>query len=184
MNSPRVSVELPIGPARLFCAAEPNQITPTTVSPFDASFGYTLSRQSTNESRHDASSSRLSYSPPGDGDDLPSYSEDASPPTYSLKDKQPTLAEYLFKFGFIFFPFWILGACILCSPLQTPSSSDSDSTAWLPHKTDAERQVIVSRIRALELKWAKRCLYACIAFFGLVPVVAVLIWQLTASSSS
>jgi hypothetical protein len=98
MNSSHVSVELPAEPARLRYAAGSNQTIPTTVSPFDASFGYSLSRQSSSESRHDATS-RISRSL-DDGEALPCYSEDASPPTYSRKDKQPTLAEYLFKFGF------------------------------------------------------------------------------------
>jgi hypothetical protein len=83
----------------------------------------------------------------------------------------------------VFFPFWILGACILCSPLHTPST-DSGPAAWLPDKTDAEREAIVSRLRALELKWAKRCLYACFTFFGLMPVLAILIWQLVVRASA
>ncbi|KAF9066409.1 hypothetical protein BDP27DRAFT_1020513 [Rhodocollybia butyracea] len=59
---------------------------------------------------------------------------------------------YLFKFGFLFFPFWIVGACILFSPLRQPQpSSGAPSTVWLPEKTPAEREEILQKMRGPRL---------------------------------
>ncbi|KAF9495154.1 hypothetical protein BDN71DRAFT_1589980 [Pleurotus eryngii] len=137
----------------------------TTTSPIDDFFG------STRGSRHDR---RFSVSSNKE-DDLPSYSdvEALAPPSYSQRGhKEPvTLAMYLFKFGFLFPPFWILGALILISDLRSPDAeetslpsssngSDAEHLSWLPDKMPAERAAIVQQIRNAEVKWAKRCLAA------------------------
>jgi len=81
-------------------------------------------------------------------------------PAYSRVNKNPeTLARYLFKHGFYFPPFWLLGASILVTNLNP-----------IPHaedlvKTEAEYAEELEIIRATELKWAWRSLYAFI-FFG------------------
>ncbi|KAF7426014.1 hypothetical protein PC9H_008377 [Pleurotus ostreatus] len=136
----------------------------TTTSPIDDFFG------STRGSRHDR---RFSVSSNKE-DDLPSYSdvEALAPPSYSQRGhKEPvTLAMYLFKFGFLFPPFWILGALILVSDLRSPDAEETslpssngveaEHLSWLPDKTPAERAAIVQQIRNAEVKWAKRCLAA------------------------
>ena len=60
--------------------------------------------------------------------------------------------------------FWIIGSCILLTPLSTPAPpSDADvEAAWMPEKTPEERARIVAHIRSVEVKWAKRL----VAFFS------------------
>ena len=54
--------------------------------------------------------------------------------------------------------FWIIGSCILLTPLSAPAPpSDADvEAAWMPEKTPEERARIVAHIRSVEVKWAKR----------------------------
>ncbi|CAK5268821.1 unnamed protein product [Mycena citricolor] len=147
----------------------------------DDFFGVPSSR--TRDSRHDSGSWRNSVasykSSHRDSAALPPPYLEA--PEYTVRAKEPvTLAMYLFKFGFLFPPFWIMGVFILFSPLRAPpptSVSDSDvECAWLPEKTDAERQVIIERLRVAELKWAKRCLYALIALLLAAVAIAIAVW--------
>ncbi|KAF5374273.1 hypothetical protein D9758_004572 [Tetrapyrgos nigripes] len=168
----------------------------STTQPIDSSsLGYTfsLSRSSTHESRHDCRLSLSDLETQNAERDLelgmapPAYEE---PPVYTKTDEPPiTLAMYLFKFGFLFPPFWILGACILFSPLHAPepapapssnSSSDSASepsftAAWLPEKTEEERQAIINHMRKAELKWAWRCFWALlvVVFFGVAAGLTI-----------
>ncbi|KAF7312059.1 hypothetical protein MIND_00218000 [Mycena indigotica] len=111
-----------------------------------------------------------------------SLAESVSPPPYvecpeyTFRAPEPvTLAMYLFKFGFFFPPFWILGVIILMSPLRAPPAGPP-SASWLPEKTDAERQMIIERMRTTELKWARRCLYALVAYIIIGVVAGVAIW--------
>ncbi|THU81829.1 hypothetical protein K435DRAFT_767076 [Dendrothele bispora CBS 962.96] len=147
------------------------------------SLGYTfsLSRSSTRESRHDRRLSILDLEADNADGDVelgmapPAYEE---PPVYTKREEPITLAMYLFKFGFLFPPFWILGAFILLSPLrapEVPSSDDSLPAAWLPEKTEAERQAIIEHMRKAELKWAWRCLWALliVAFFSIAAGVTI-----------
>jgi len=124
----------------------------------------------------------------------PSYAEEAAIPLpeYTLHAPEPvTLAMYLFKFGFLFPPFWFFGSIILLSPLREPpftptfDSSDPDlesetstTPAWMPEKTAEERQKIIADIRRVELKWARRCLFAFITFVLLVTTASVTAWLL------
>ncbi|KAJ7760738.1 hypothetical protein DFH07DRAFT_867848 [Mycena maculata] len=139
-----------------------------TTNPVDDFFGYTLVSSQTRDSRHDRriSAAESTAAPPP-------YDE---APEYTQKVKEPvTLAMYLFKFGFLFPPFWIMGVVILLSPLRAPPAT-TPSAVWLPEKTDAERQIIIDRMRAAELKWAKRCLYALVTLLLAAGVVAVAVW--------
>ncbi|KAJ7163954.1 hypothetical protein C8R43DRAFT_879049 [Mycena crocata] len=139
-----------------------------TTNPIDDFFGYTLASSRTRESRHDHR--RISVA---ESVAPPPYVE---APEYTQHPREPvTLAMFLFKFGFLFPPFWIMGVIILLSPLRAPPA-DTPSTAWLPEKTEAERQVIIDRMRTAELKWAKRCLYALVAFVLVVAVTALAVW--------
>ncbi|KAG7094103.1 hypothetical protein E1B28_007720 [Marasmius oreades] len=109
----------------------------------------------------------------------PAYQE---PPEYTKKSAQPpTLAEHLFKFGFLFPPFWILGSLILLTPLRAPdpSSTTSSFCAWLPEKTEAERAIIVSRLRKVELFWAWRCLFALLVIVCLAVAAGVTVWAVS-----
>ncbi|KAJ6466541.1 hypothetical protein C8R47DRAFT_1153613 [Mycena vitilis] len=139
----------------------------STTNPVDDFFGYALASSRTRDSRHDRRISAADSLAPPPYLEAPEYTETAREPD--------TLAMYLFKFGFLFPPFWIMGVIVLLSPLRAPPAA-TPSAAWLPEKTDAERQVIINRMRTAELKWAKRCLYALTAFVLVAVVVALAIW--------
>ncbi|KAK1227681.1 hypothetical protein PQX77_009306 [Marasmius sp. AFHP31] len=104
-------------------------------------------------------------------EELPPYF--GEPPEYSLTgySEPVTFAMFLFKLGFLFPPFWALGASILLSPLHTPEPSGPGVSAWLPEKSDSERQEIIRKIRATELKWARRCCLALIVSSGLCMTI-------------
>ncbi|TRM64420.1 hypothetical protein BD626DRAFT_491755 [Schizophyllum amplum] len=143
--------------------------TTLEMNPMDSFFGYALTAAPTHTSRHDR---RLSAEAP------PAYEEDPSPPEYTAKYEPTTLAMFLFKFGFLFPLFWIIGSCILLTPLTAPAApSDEDvEAAWMPEKTAEERARIVAHIRSVEVKWAKRCLYAFIALILLGAVAGIAGW--------
>ncbi|KAF9269198.1 hypothetical protein L218DRAFT_994110 [Marasmius fiardii PR-910] len=105
----------------------------------------------------------------------PAYQE---PPQYTKRPAPPpTLAQSLFKFGFLFPPFWLLGSLILLTPLRAPKDCDESAfCAWLPDKTDAERAVILSRLRKAELVWAWRCLFALLVVLCLAIAAGVAVW--------
>ncbi|KIJ94810.1 hypothetical protein K443DRAFT_683492 [Laccaria amethystina LaAM-08-1] len=147
------------------------------INPTDELFGYTFSSSPrTRDSRHD--SVRMSIS-----DVPPPYVEESDVPAYTLHAPEPmTLAMYLFKFGFLFPPFWIFGALILLSPLREPPTSSADAPAWMPEKTEAERQQIIAEIRTVEVKWAKRCLWAILVLIIVSAVAAVSAWAVMRSS--
>ncbi|THV04434.1 hypothetical protein K435DRAFT_961898 [Dendrothele bispora CBS 962.96] len=103
----------------------------------------------------------------------PAYEES---PMYTEKAELPTLAMYLFKFGFVFPPLWILGVFILLSPLRAPDiDSDESSSVWLLQKTEAERQAIIDHVRKVELEWAWRCFWSLFIFTLLVIAGAIAI---------
>ncbi|KAL1739102.1 hypothetical protein HDZ31DRAFT_69291 [Schizophyllum fasciatum] len=142
------------------------------MNPMDSFFGYALSGAApTHTSRHDR---RLS----ADAEAPPAYEEDPSPPDYTAKYEPTTLAMFLFKFGFLFPLFWIIGACILLTPLSAPAApSDEDvEAAWMPEKTEEERARIVAHIRSVEVKWAKRCLFAFLTLIILGAIAGIAGW--------
>ncbi|THV04428.1 hypothetical protein K435DRAFT_746813 [Dendrothele bispora CBS 962.96] len=112
-------------------------------------------------------------------------------PSYHFHDKRPvyhytcqpepvTLAMYLFKLGFLFPPFWILGSLVLIAPLRPYTDSAPTSalpTSWLPEKTEGARHQITRRLRKVELKWAKRCLFALV-FVVSASGLGIGIWML------
>ncbi|KAJ4495181.1 hypothetical protein C8J55DRAFT_577478 [Lentinula edodes] len=105
---------------------------------------------------------------------LPPYIEEPPAYTPSGSNEPITLAMYLFKFGFLFPPFWIIGALILLSPLRQPESTPS--SVWLPEKTESEREEIIQKMRQAEVRWAKRCLVALCILLVLVIAGALAIW--------
>ncbi|RDB26245.1 hypothetical protein Hypma_006426 [Hypsizygus marmoreus] len=157
-------------PVLTYITRSPPAHTTATRSPLDDFFGHTLSSSRTHESRHDLS---LADVPPPYVDDLPPYSRKAPEPV--------TLAQYLFKFGFLFPPFWIMGAWILWSPLRAPNDSSDAELGWMPEKTPAERNKIIEEMRAVEVKWALRCLYALLMLVLLAALGGIAAWTLTRS---
>ncbi|KAG1720402.1 hypothetical protein EDB19DRAFT_574011 [Suillus lakei] len=97
----------------------------------------------------------------GSFEKLPVYTACPCP---GADDEPTTLARYLFAYGFFFPIFWIVGVAIIFSPLRpTPE--------WETGKSEGERQRLLAEMRASELKWAKRCLYAIVALLVLVIVL-------------
>lgn len=148
--------------------------------PVDDFFGVTRPR-ATHESRHDSvSRSSVAFSRVSaalDGDAPPPYVEGSELPAYDVAPREPpTLAMYLFKFGFLFPPFWIMGAIILLSPLKAPADFE-------PSKSDAERQELVQLIRNTELKWAKRSVWALLAFIVSLGVICGIVAAVVRNSS-
>lgn len=92
------------------------------------------------------------------------------------RGEREKIADLLFL---VFFPFWIFGAIILLLPLRAPQSAHA--APWLPEKTDVERQQIITELRSVEVKWAKRCLYALCALSVTIAVVAITLWAVLRS---
>ncbi|EJD51926.1 hypothetical protein AURDEDRAFT_111484 [Auricularia subglabra TFB-10046 SS5] len=96
------------------------------------------------------------YTPPGH---LVTVDEDGN----FVSHEPSTIARELFKYGFMFPPFWVIGACIMFSELKEPSFG------W-EEKTENEKRLLLESTRVTELKWAKRCL---LAFFTLILIIGV-----------
>ncbi|KAI6142618.1 hypothetical protein BKA82DRAFT_1003365 [Pisolithus tinctorius] len=141
--------------------------TAPTSDPIDDFFGITRPR-ATRESRHDSYpsvSSRVGVIAM-DGEAPPPYVDGAELPAYTVAAGEPaTLAMYLFKFGFLFPPFWILGAMILLSPLHAPAEFE-------PTKPEAARQELICMMRVAEIRWAKRCAWALLILVLALGVTA------------
>ena len=164
------------------------------IDPMDDFFGYTLSSTRTHDSRHDENNTDI----------LPPYVEESPLPEYTPYAEPITLAMYLFKFGFckfpksflkeatithsflfvitVFPPFWIFGAFILLSPLREPPATSDEVPAWMPEKTEAERQQIIAEMRKVELKWARRSLFALLMTITLAISAGVAAWVLMRTS--
>ncbi|KAG7094160.1 hypothetical protein E1B28_007771 [Marasmius oreades] len=154
-----------------------------TINPTDSFFGYTFSSGSVSDSRHDRRiiSSDIDLELGLNHDSSPDIAPPPyiEPPEYTESSETVTLAKYLFKFGFLFPPFWIMGALIILTPLRAPDSDINDPTsphAWLPEKTEAERAAVLSHLRQAELKWAWRCLFALLIVTLFAVVAGATIW--------
>ncbi|CCO31265.1 hypothetical protein BN14_05303 [Rhizoctonia solani AG-1 IB] len=109
----------------------------------------------------------------------------ALPPPYELPShlapvpKPPTISRSFFLYGFVFPPFWVIGACILCSKLRP----DSEPTVEpLPKEieagyggapSEAYKRAEHKLLRHTELIWARRCLIAAISFVLVVLIIIV-----------
>jgi hypothetical protein len=57
-----------------------------------------------------------------------------------------------------------------------PENKESTFTPWLPEKTEAEKKEILQKMRAAEVKWAKRCLAALVVLLGVGATSGLLVW--------
>ncbi|KAG8694248.1 hypothetical protein FRC11_002320 [Ceratobasidium sp. 423] len=103
-------------------------------------------------------------------------------PSYETVEDPITLASYLFKYGFVFPLFWLVGAFIIISDLHHESSAsafESQPSSPTAPKNTYELQLKreeMALLRLAELKWAWRCAYAFAIWFALViTALAVLI---------
>ncbi|EIW77321.1 hypothetical protein CONPUDRAFT_146310 [Coniophora puteana RWD-64-598 SS2] len=140
---------------------------PRTLSASSRPYNYSSLLTTEEDDNDDDASDTLGPPPP------PYSPSDAELPDYTSEDPNAplrvtgTLAEHLFKFGFFFFPLWIVGTVILFSPLSAPDDFE-------PGKTEAERQHIIDTIRDAELIWARRSACAVFALLVLVTSVAAI----------
>lgn len=74
-----------------------------------------------------------------------------------------------------------MGAWILWSPLRAPSNESDAELAWMPEKTEAERQKIIENMRAAEVKWAYRCLWALLILILLGTIGGIAAWAINRS---
>jgi len=74
------------------------------------------------------------------------------------------MARYLFFYGFLFPPFWILGSLILVTPL-TPDPS------WHAEKDEKTIENVLSVMRVVERRWAWRCVMAISTLLVLILVI-------------
>lgn len=136
---------------------------------FDSFFGSIRDRSSFSSTRAPSPTSTLPppYSP---------YGTSAAPDVYANQEP-PTLARFFFLYGFIFFPFWILGILILVSPLRpTPD--------WEDGKTELEREQLLKLLRSTEKKWGYRCLSAFLVLAVAVIILAINIRYHTSHTKS
>jgi len=94
---------------------------------------------------------------------LPSYSEHFGP---CNDDKPFLLAKFLFKYGFVFPPFWFLSIFILLIPFTPPT--------WERVKSPIERATLLRHTRATERMWVHRSLCAAAIFSGLVALTVAI----------
>ncbi|KDN40559.1 hypothetical protein RSAG8_08031, partial [Rhizoctonia solani AG-8 WAC10335] len=104
-------------------------------------------------------------------------------PSYETVEDPITLASYLFKYGFVFPLFWLVGAFIIISDLHHESSSLSYLESQPPSPTAPKdvyelqlKREEMALLRLAELKWAWRCAYAFAIWSALIIVaLAVMI---------
>jgi len=123
--------------------------------------------------RHDSARPSSSSSNPYSVLPPPPPYVDIELPAYSLEpidEEPPTLAKYIFVFGFLFPLFWILGAVILLYPLTLPREFQVK-----PSKSREELELCERIIRAAEVKWAKRCAWALFTLIVLASFIGAVI---------
>ncbi|VDC07433.1 unnamed protein product [Peniophora sp. CBMAI 1063] len=104
-------------------------------------------------------------------EELPTYAQSASADLErgDGEEREPvTLAQYLFKFGFLFPLLWFLSFIILLSPLSAP-------TDWEANKTPAQRARMLQRMRASEVRWARRSLLAATTLTAVIAAIVVIV---------
>ncbi|KAI0037247.1 hypothetical protein K488DRAFT_20237, partial [Vararia minispora EC-137] len=75
-----------------------------------------------------------------------------------------SLAMYLFKFGFLCPILWFLSVFIILCPLTAPAD-------WETSKTPAQRARLLQHMRATEVRWATRSLFAAFVLCVIIAVV-------------
>ncbi|WRT70832.1 uncharacterized protein IL334_007831 [Kwoniella shivajii] len=93
-------------------------------------------------------------------DELPRYAEET-------QTEPKTLARALWKWGFLCPLLWLIGMCILWIPLK-PIEEEGD-----PEKAQKLEEMIVI-LRKTELKYAKRCAWACLGFSVFLIAIIVI----------
>jgi len=77
-----------------------------------------------------------------------------------------TLARFMFIYGFIFPPFWIMGIVIRFSELRPTED-------WEVGKSEDEKVRLLEEMRKTEVKWANRCIYALLTLITIIVVIVM-----------
>jgi hypothetical protein len=122
---------------------------------------------------------------------LPAYKADHAP-VYSPRrrdSKEPvTWSMIAFRLGFVFPPFWLCGALTLITPpgsmarIFMPWFKDfapSDEFWCHDDLPQADKEAYLARMRAAEIRWGKRSLFALSLVMSFIVVVAVIIVAVT-----
>ncbi|KAG9095251.1 hypothetical protein FRC06_009985 [Ceratobasidium sp. 370] len=101
-------------------------------------------------------------------------------PSYETVEDPITLASYLFRYGFFFPLFWLVGAFIIISDLQQDPNSlcNVEAQPSSPPKSPYELQLKreeMALLRLAELKWAWRCAYAFAIWFTLFIIALAVV---------
>ncbi|CAE7117176.1 unnamed protein product [Rhizoctonia solani] len=103
-------------------------------------------------------------------------------PSYETVEDPITLASYLFKYGFVFPLFWLVGAFIIISDLHHESCSASYLESQPPSPTAPKniyelqlKREEMALLRVAELKWAWRCAYAFAIWFALAVIASLVL---------
>ncbi|KDQ20289.1 hypothetical protein BOTBODRAFT_102118 [Botryobasidium botryosum FD-172 SS1] len=97
----------------------------------------------------------------------PSYNIHDDPvPSYESREEPDTLAYCLFKYGFLFPPFWFFGALILCIELRPVPEAECGKTA-------EEQADELALLRGFEVKWARRSCCAAVLTIALIIIILV-----------
>ncbi|GLB40145.1 hypothetical protein LshimejAT787_0800160 [Lyophyllum shimeji] len=114
----------------------------------------------------------------------PPYTHSVEPPSYTadpppLPSSEPrTLPMYMFILGFVCPLFWLIGAFMLRPP-HAHRRGAFDPYASLPEaekaaaEREAERQM---RRWEVEMRWAKRCMWAAVVFACVGLAVGMSVW--------
>jgi len=98
----------------------------------------------------------------------PAYGTPEFPaPAYEEKQEPETMAKHLFKFGFFFPCFWIIGAMIFFMRLEPTPEAECGKTA-------EEQKDEIELLRTAELKWSKRCGYAILSLIALIGIIILI----------
>ncbi|KAG8954913.1 hypothetical protein FRC04_010397 [Tulasnella sp. 424] len=107
----------------------------------------------------------------------PTVSSDTLPPAYGTPDfpapayeempEPQTMAKYLFQYGFLFPPFWIIGVMIFFTRLEPTPEAECGKSA-------AEQADEIELLRKAELKWSKRCAFALLGLIALVGLIVLI----------
>lgn len=104
---------------------------------------------------------------------------------FANNSEPETVAKYLFWYGFVFPPFWVIGTFILFIPLRAPdpqSGAEAGVMSSTISSTNTSRRTRTSSIlgsrelalmRITERRWGRRCVYAWVLFMLAVAGVIV-----------
>ncbi|ETW76147.1 hypothetical protein HETIRDRAFT_106724 [Heterobasidion irregulare TC 32-1] len=156
--------------------------TRLTTDPMDDFFGAHkgISKSGNHQGRHVTPSTPtkdIALPPPAYAYSLPNSCRNDTlvdarePPSYTqqrISYEPVTLAQYMFKFGFIFPPLWFLSIFILIMPLTAPPD-------WELNKTIAERQALLDAMRNAERKWAWRSVTVASLLSAVIIIIVVIV---------